>query len=131
MPVLEYFSVYIFGALGYGLIEILWRGHTHWTMLVLGGACFVAVYIIANFTYEALWKKWLMCGAVITTLEFLTGVLVNLRLGWSVWDYSGVKLNLCGQICATYSLFWVLLSIPAVWLCRLVHAHVFAALAGG
>ena len=29
------------GSAGYGLVETLWRGHTHWTMLVAGGVCFL------------------------------------------------------------------------------------------
>ena len=35
------FLLFSFGALGYGLIEILWRGHTHPSMLTAGGICFV------------------------------------------------------------------------------------------
>ena len=32
-------ALFCFGALGYGAIEVTFRGHTHWTMLVAGGLC--------------------------------------------------------------------------------------------
>ena len=34
------FVLFGIGALGYGLIEILWRGYTHYSMLTAGGICF-------------------------------------------------------------------------------------------
>ena len=58
-------------------------------------------------------------GAVIVTFyEFFVGVVVNLRLGWDVWDYSAQPFNLFGQICLMFSALWFLLSIPAAWLCE-------------
>ena len=32
------------GAIGYSLIELAFRGRTHWTMAVTGGGCAVALY---------------------------------------------------------------------------------------
>ena len=32
--------VYSIGAVGYGIIEVLFRGYTHWSMLIAGGLCF-------------------------------------------------------------------------------------------
>lgn len=66
-----------------------------------------------------------MCAAVITSLEFAVGCLVNLRLGWHVWDYSDIPLNLMGQICPTFSVMWLLLSVPCVYLSRFLYKYVF------
>ena len=33
----KYLILFLTGAMVYGIIEILWRGRTHWTMAVLGG----------------------------------------------------------------------------------------------
>ena len=33
----EKIVLFSIGAMGYGLIEILWRGYTHWSMLTAGG----------------------------------------------------------------------------------------------
>jgi uncharacterized membrane protein len=59
----------------------------------------------------------MLLGAIIITgLEFLTGVLVNLWLGLSVWDYSYMPFNLLGQICLPYSILWLLLSAVIILL---------------
>ena len=54
-------------------------------------------------------------------MEFITGAVVNVLLGWGVWDYSDRPLNLYGQVCLLYSLYWLLLSIPGCALARLLH----------
>ena len=79
--------IYILGAGLYGLIEIAWRGWTHWSMLLCGGACFTGMYIISSAAIP-LWAKCLLSAALITAIEFCTGYLVNIILGWHVWDYS-------------------------------------------
>ena len=66
----------------------------------------------------SLWKKMLLSAALITTAEYLTGCVVNLALGWQAWDYSGCRGNLLGQICPAFSLLWLALSLPGLWLCR-------------
>lgn len=41
----EYAFVYLFGGIMYGLMEVIWRGHTHWTMTLTGGtALLILVY---------------------------------------------------------------------------------------
>ena len=51
---------------------------------------------------------------VVTGIEFVSGCIVNLWLGWNVWDYSHMPFNLLGQICLPFSLLWVLVSGIAV-----------------
>ena len=58
---------------------------------------------------------WFCCATntlLITALEFVTGCLVNLHLGWDVWDYATQPLNLMGQVCIGFSALWFLLSVP-------------------
>lgn len=104
---------------------MLWRGHTHWTMLLLGGVCFYLIYLIASRMKDRLWKKLIMCAFVVSSLEFAVGCLINLRFGWNVWDYSDMPLNLFGQICPTFSLMWLLLSLPCVYISRGIYVYVF------
>ena len=115
---LEFLIVYLLGALGYGALEILWRGGTHWTMLLTGGLCFLLIYLTATRLRLPLWKLCPLCALEVTAVELLTGLLVNRALGWAVWDYSALPLNLGGQICLLYSLYWLALSLPAAVLCR-------------
>lgn len=104
------------GGLIYGLIETLGRGHTHWTMIILGGVCFVAIGLINEIIP---WNiqfvpQMLLGGIIITSFELITGYIVNICLGWNVWDYSGEWGNFMGQICPKYSFFWILISALAI-----------------
>lgn len=125
MVILEFAFIFIFGAIGYGSIEMLWRGHTHWTMLLLGGVCLYLIYLIATRMHDILWKKLVMCSLVVTALEFCVGCIVNLQLGWEVWDYSTMPFNLMGQICPAFSVMWLLLSLPCLYACRFIHYFIF------
>lgn len=116
---MEYLLVYLSGAALYGLLELCWRGWTHWTMLLCGGFCFTLMYFI-SMSAMPLWRKCLLSATAITTVEFYTGCLVNLRLGWQVWDYSAMPFNLLGQICPQFLLLWLALSLPGLGLCTLL-----------
>lgn len=109
-------ALFMTGGALYFLFEMLWRGYSHWTMFVLGGLCFVLVGGLNEFLP---WKmpllyQMLLGGLIITVGELLTGIIVNLWLGWNVWDYTLLPGNLWGQICPQYSLLWVLLSGPII-----------------
>ena len=126
MKILELVFVYALGAIGYGGIESLWRGHTHWTMLLLGGACFVLIYALSSALPRwPLWKQGLLCALAIVALEFLTGCLLNLALGWAVWDYRDYPGNLLGQVCPMYAALWYLLSLPCIGLSALIRRWLF------
>ena len=122
----EYFSVFIVGGLLYGAAEIIWRGWTHWTMVLCGGLCFTLMYLIGLSTLP-LYKKCILSAAAITTVEFFTGCLVNLTLKWQVWDYSDLPLNLMGQICPQFLLVWLILSVPGLAICSALR-RIFQAL---
>lgn len=98
---MEMIAVYVTGGLLYGLIELLWRGWTHWSMLLCGGACFALMYQISLSALTFPWKC-LLSACVITAVEFVTGCLVNIILKWQVWDYSSLPGNLWGQICPQF-----------------------------
>jgi len=110
-------SVFTIGGISYGLLELAFRGRTHWSMLIAGGLSCVFLYIIAAKSREPMWKKCIMGGAVITTVEFLTGIAVNILLGWNVWSYASRPVNLMGQICPLFSLMWTILSAPVLGIC--------------
>ncbi|NLL45437.1 MAG: hypothetical protein GX250_01335 [Clostridiales bacterium] len=109
-------TVYAIGGSTYGAIELLFRGFTHWSMLLAGGVCFCLMYKISGMPIKR-WRKWLLGAVVITTVEFVAGAIVNIWLRWGVWDYSGHPLNLFGQVCLLFTLLWFLLCIPAMELC--------------
>lgn len=104
------------GGLLYISIELLWRGHTHWTMFVLGGICFYYIGLVnEDFTWDMSLIKQMFIGAVvITMLELLFGILVNGVYNLNVWDYSNMPFNFLGQICLPYSILWFFISLPAI-----------------
>ena len=104
------------GGLLYIGLELLWRGHSHWTMFFLGGVCFFLIGCVNEVIpwCVPLWKQALIGAAIITSLEFLTGLVVNRLLGWNVWDYSGMPLNVLGQICVPYMLLWIPVAVAAI-----------------
>lgn len=109
------FMLFSIGAVGYGLIEIIWRGYTHWSMLGAGGICFMFFGSISEkFKKAGLFIKGLIGSTFITGVEFIFGVVFNIILKKNVWDYSKMPLNIIGQVCMPYSCLWVLLSIVGI-----------------
>lgn len=115
---LKHVFLFAAGGLLYNVIEILFRGYSHWTMFFLGGMCFVLLgRINEGISWEMpLWKQICVGAGMITGLEFLTGCIINLWLGWKIWDYSGVPGNVLGQICLPYILLWLPVSLGGIFL---------------
>ena len=55
----------------------------------------------------------------ITGVGLVLGLVLNCLLGFDIWDYSNVPLNLLGQVCLPYSFLWMGISLPAMALCEL------------
>lgn len=115
-------ALFVFGGACYNIVEILWRGRTHWSMFLTGGVCFLTLFkLFGKFKNFALAKKCLLGSAVITAYEFVSGMLFNKILKLKVWDYSDRPLNLKGLICPLYSILWGLLCIPVNVVCKRLH----------
>ncbi|WP_343248744.1 putative ABC transporter permease [Diplocloster hominis] len=109
---------FLFGIGGgvYYLMEIMFRGYSHWSMAVLGGICFVLIGLL-DTKYSLrfpVWAQMLASAGIITTLEFITGWLLNIKLGLNVWDYGAVPFNLMGQICLPFTILWFFLSFVGI-----------------
>ena len=112
-------AVFGVGFVGYPILELLWRGHTHISMAWAGGLAL-------------LWMAWLSARPIVLPLAALLaafgvgvielgiGSYVNLYLGLGVWDYSALPYHLWGQVCPEYMALWFLLSFALVYLLRLV-----------
>lgn len=115
----KYSKISILAAVGgfsYMGLELLWRGRTHWSMGLVGALCFILIGGLNEYLSwdMSLLKQGVIGSCVITAAEFLFGIILNLYLGWDVWDYSNLPLNLLGQICLPFSLLWILVSIGVV-----------------
>lgn len=106
---------FVIGGVGYGIIELLWRGRTHWAMLVAGGICFICFSDIAErFKGRSLWFKAAVSAVVVTAVELVFGVFFNMILHEDIWDYSRMPFNLWGQICPLFSLLWGILGLAFI-----------------
>ena len=74
-------------------------------------------------THHTLWWRCLRSAGIITAYEFVVGCLVNLRLGWQVWDYSSQPGNVLGQVCPLFCFLWLMLSLPVLLLCGWLRHH--------
>ena len=90
--------IFLIGSLGYGALELLFRGYTHWTMMLTGGACLLTLYYLERPFHETPILIKAAGGALIITLyEFSVGLIVNLWYGWNVWNYSLLPGNKCAR----------------------------------
>ena len=104
------------GGLIYICCELLFRGYSHWTMFFVGGICFLCIGAINEFIpWEMpIWQQAIIGSVIVTAIEFISGCIINIWLGWNVWDYSDMPCNLLGQICLPFTAIWLILSIVAV-----------------
>ena len=113
------------GALYVGL-ELCYRGRSHWSMGALGGGCFYLIGLLDEVWPGAPLSVQMALGSWgIVCAEFLTGLLVNRVLGLGVWDYSGQRHNLLGQVCLPFAAAWAGLSGAAVVLDDLLRLALF------
>ena len=114
--VLKEIIIFIIFGLLYGLLEILFRGHTHWTMVVLGGICGVLIGLLNEITPTMkITIQMFISSLMVTALELVFGYILNIRLGLHIWDYSNQPFNFHGQICLLFSIRLLLLHIETVF----------------
>lgn len=116
--------VFLFGGFFYGLLEVIWRGYTHISMVITGGGCFlILVKLFRNFPKLCLVSRFFISAAVITVAEFIAGVLVNKIFKLGVWDYSKCFMNIMGQVCLPFALLWGILGAGLGYLTPFIERH--------
>ena len=94
--------LFYLGGFAYMTLEFVWRGRSHGSMFLLGGACFL---ILGALRRIPLALRPVAGAAAITVLELLT-----------VWDYRNMPGQYRGQICLVYSLLWIPVSLLGIGL---------------
>ena len=113
---LKYLILGNIGGIVYVIIELLYRGHSHWTMYLVSAISFILIGLINEFIRwdMKLWKQMLIGAAIVTAMEFISGYIINIKLGWHVWDYSSLPFNIMGQVCIPFSIIWFFISFIAI-----------------
>lgn len=124
---IKYINLSAFGGVAYYGLENLWRGYSHWTMVIVGGFCFLVIGLLNKFyTWDmALVSQMVISALVITLIEFVAGLIINIWLGLNVWDYSDMPYNFMGQICLVYSNLWFFISLAVILLDDYIRYWVF------
>lgn len=114
--IIKYLILSIIGGFIYVLIELLYRGHSHWSMFAVSAVSFILIGLINEFIRwdMELWKQMLIGSGIVTILEFISGYILNIKLGWHIWNYSNVPFNILGQICLPFSIVWFFISLIAI-----------------
>lgn len=123
--IIESLFLFFFGGLIYYCLELFFRGFSHYSMFLCGGLAFLCVSLF-NRKYEShlyLITRLIISSFIITAIELLFGIIFNLHLGYSVWDYSEHAIQYRGQICLTFSILWFFLSLPLFWIERRLRFH--------
>jgi uncharacterized membrane protein len=102
----------------YFTAEGFWRGWTNISMLFVGGLCCVLVGLLDEFPQNKLkiWQQCILGTLIILTIEFISGVILNIWLKLHIWDYSNTWGNIKGQICLPFAILWFILTPFAIWL---------------
>lgn len=103
--------LFYLGGMCYICLELLWRGWSHGAMFPVGGICFLLIGHIDSFLPGLPQFPRAVLGAILVTLvELVSGVFLNLYLGLHIWDYGAMAYNLLGQICPAFFFLWFFVS---------------------
>lgn len=116
-PRIKDIFIFFIGFTTYISIEVIWREHSHWSMGILGGLCFLLIGLINKvlpWNVDIILQS-IIAAVIVTALELAAGLILNLWLGLDIWDYSSLEYNFMGQISLVYSLLWLPLSAFAIF----------------
>lgn len=118
-------SIFLFliGGGIYYFLEIFFRGYSHYSMFFAAGLSLVLINIICRklsfFRNRNVFLKAFVGGCIITFIEFFIGIIFNIFLKQNIWDYTSLPFNILGQICIPFSVLWIILSFPALLICKI------------
>ena len=114
--VLKQLVLWIIGGIIYVIIELLWRGRSHWTMFIVGGLCFIFIGLINEVIPWSMKLRYqgIIGALIVTIVEFISGCIINIGLGWAVWDYSNLPFNILGQVCLLFTFLWFFVSLIGI-----------------
>ena len=121
--------IFLFWLMGatYCAMEVIARGHTHWSMIVLAGIVGITV---GRLNEKFPWEMDLLLQAIIGTVvalvwELVFGLIFNVWLGLNIWDYSNLPFNLWGQICPQFAILWFMLAFVIIFVDDIMRYQMF------
>ncbi len=127
MKLWEDIVIICIGGTLYVMLEHLWRGYSHWSMFLVGGLCFLLIGRLDTWNPAMPVAGQAILGScIVTAMELTSGMIFNVWLGMNVWDYSSQPLNFRGQICLTYFVLWIPVSVAAIFTENFVRKLLFS-----
>ena len=106
-------GLFALGGAAYVGLELLWRGRSHYSMFLAGGASLLLLGSLNHAQPKLPLPLRAVAGAgLITAVELAAGLMFN--RDYAVWDYRDQWGNWLGQICPLFSLLWIFLSAPVL-----------------
>ena len=94
-----------------------------------GTAVSILVYMY-EFLEFSKWSMILFFFLVPTTVEYVSGFLLEKYFGKSYWDYKDMKYNFQGIICLRFSLAWIGLSALTIFAIQPVISRIYLTFQG-
>ena len=125
--ILKYLVLFLIGGITYYFIEIAYRGYSHFSMIIVGGICFILIGSINEFSNKEipLLIQMLISVILINIVELISGIIINKILLLNVWDYSQLRFNFLGQISLNSSIAWFFLSLIAIYIDDLLRYMIY------
>lgn len=73
---------------------------------ILYGLGTVALSMIINRITNNFWLLFLLSMVVLTTMEYVTFILLKRIYGVKLWDYTNMNFNINEKVCLEFSLIW-------------------------
>ena len=113
----KWFIIFVVMGCAYSNIELLFRGYTHPSMIIVGGLCGLLIGMINEGKADLkIWQQCAISTFIVLIIEFISGYILNVKLNIGVWDYSDRPFNIMGQVCLLFGVLWFFLSVVAIWL---------------
>ena len=121
--ILKILSIWFIIGMVYFVIEGIWRipkgGYANISMFAVGGLCGLlvgSINQIPRFYNMSVWKQAVIGTFIVLAVEYISGYILNVKLGLDIWDYSNMYFNVNGQICFEFAVLWFFLMPAAIWL---------------
>lgn len=106
----------------YCMIEILFRGWSHWSMFVLTG--FLGVFCVDSInnmlSFDCDYIMQILISTILCTIgEGISGIILNVWLQLNVWDYSKMTFGtfFFGQCNVLFCFAWALIISVVIFYC--------------
>lgn len=106
----------------YCMIEILFRGWSHWSMFVLTG--FLGVFCVDSInnvlSFDCDYIVQILISTILCTIgEGISGIILNIWLQLNVWDYSKMTFGtfFFGQCNVLFCFAWALIISVVIFYC--------------